>query len=438
MSADTIFQRRRYLHFDEPIGEKASRALATEPERVQSWAFMPMLKTVMVTKKIKWNKDGKLLIRLKNRDICYSAHKDAAIYAYYGYVLSTLYEKRLNDTGLSTVVTAFRPQSGNCNIQFAKEVFDWIRAKGECTALAFDIKSFFDTLDHHILKAHWAAILGNHNLPDDHYAVFKSLTKFAWVLRERALAALGISKHKPRANGRRRLCTPEEFREKIRKNGLIEHNQNAFGIPQGSPMSAVLSNIYMLEFDTVVQKKVDSLGGLYRRYCDDMLCIVKPQNAEEVERFVMGKIGEIKLTIQEAKTMRHHFTCKEGVLTVDNPLQYLGFLFDGRRVLLRNAGLSRYYSRMRAAVRLAVATKAKADRKLSDVERKKSLLKRKKLNTRYSYLGGRNFISYAVRASEEFGGDTIKGQIKRHWHKLNQAVKEARGKDIDRLEKLGV
>jgi hypothetical protein len=393
-----------------------------------------MLKCVLATRKVKWAKDGKLEIKVKERPICYSGHKDAAIYAYYSSILSGAYEQQLTERNLSSVVTAFRPHSGRCNIQFAKEAFDWIRAKRECTALAFDIKSFFDTLDHQILKQRWATILAVKTLPDDHYAVFKSLTKFAWVLREDALEALGVSKHNPRANGRRRLCTPGEFRTKIRDAGLIERDPERFGIPQGSPMSAVLSNIYMLEFDAAVQAKVQAVEGLYRRYCDDMLCIVSPEHEQAVEGFVMTEIKRIKLEIQSTKTLRHHFTVKAEAPAVDKTLQYLGFLFDGQRVLLRNAGLSRFYSRMRAAVRLAAATKSKADRSkhLSEEEAKATPIKRKKLNTRYSYLGGRNFISYAVRASSEFCDPAIKNQIRRHWRKLNKNIRQAEEEVHDR------
>jgi hypothetical protein len=113
---------------------------------------------------------------------------------------------------------------------------------------------------------------------------------------------------------------------------------------------------------------------------------------------------------------------------VDKVLQYLGFLFDGRRVLLRNAGLSRFYCRMRAAVRLAAATKTKADRRLCNKKANANPIKRKKLNTRYSYLGGRNFVSYAIRAGKEFGDLSIKKQLRRHWPKLNVAVSKAEEK----------
>jgi hypothetical protein len=292
MSAEDIFKTRRYLHFDEPIGPQASRELATNPSRVAAWAFMPMLKCVLTVKKVKRTKDGKFEIKPKPRPICYGTHKDAAIYAYYASLLGEAYESVLAVRKLSPFVTAFRADAGKCNIHFVKDAFDWIRAKGDCAALAFDIKGFFDNLDHQVLKKQWANVLAQKNLPEDHYAVFKSLTKFAWVMRDQALKVLGISKYNPRANHRRRLCSAEDFRAKIREAGLVEKNPDAFGIPQGSPMSAVLSNIYMLEFDAAVSTKITSVGGLYRRYCDDILCIVPPQDEAEVEKFVMEAISK--------------------------------------------------------------------------------------------------------------------------------------------------
>jgi hypothetical protein len=330
------------------------------------------------------------------------------------------------------VVTAFRPNSGKCNIQ----VFDWIRTQPSCVALAFDIASFFDNLDHALLKRQWAAVLDVSKLPPDHYAVFKSLTRFATADRDAVLKALGISKHNTRKGRRRRLCSAEEFCTKIRGGGLVEVNPNHFGIPQGSPMSAALSNIYMSDFDMAVQGKVRQVGGLYRRYCDDMLCIVPPAAEEEVEKFVMDEIQKVNLEIQPEKTMKHRFDRRGSRSAADKELQYLEFLFDGDRVLLRNAGISRFYANMRAGVRLAALTKKKADKKLSRQEAAKNPLRRKKLNIRYSYIGGRNFPAYAFRAASEFWDPRIKKQIRRHWRKLNKRIKIAekklRNKDVER------
>jgi len=381
-----------------------------------------MIKYIKTTKRVK-REDGQLVPSEKNRPICYCSHGDAAIYDHYGSLLSEGYESLLAAHGLSSVVTAFRPNSGLCNIHFANEVFTWIREKGNCVALAFDIKGFFDHLDHKVLKRQWSVVLGQQYLPADHYAVYKSLTKFAYVELELVFRELKINKQNPRANRRTRLCTPEEFRVQVRK--LIKKNVEVYGIPQGTPMSAVLSNLYMLEFDKAVYAEVQRVGGFYRRYCDDMLCIVSQDKQELIEDFVMGKIKEVHLEIQKEKTTRHTFSLKDDVLIADRPLQYLGFTFDGQKVLLRNSGLSRYYAKMRSGVRFAAKSRNKGDRDRNtstNEEWVKSNIRRKKLNIRYSYLGRHNYISYAMRASRILNEKAIKKQVRPHWKKLNNAV----------------
>jgi RNA-directed DNA polymerase len=220
-----LFARRRYLHFDEPLPAKAAELLATSPSRVASWAFMPMLHWTIQALKVKRKADGVLEKKPpKDREISYAAHKDAAIYAYYGHILGLRYEKEIAALGINDCITAFRQDSGRCSIDFAMEAFEWIRAKGECVALAFDIKGFFDNLDHVNLKTEWSNILKVDRLPDDHFAVFRSLTKFVFVDRLAVFKEFEISAHNPRANNRTRICSPEEFRERVRGKNLIQKN----------------------------------------------------------------------------------------------------------------------------------------------------------------------------------------------------------------------
>ena len=87
---------------------------------------------------------------------------------------------------------------------------------------------------------------------------------------------MGIPKNNARytKKTRKQIRSFVDFRDKVRKNALIISNKANFGIPQGSPISALLSNIYMLNFDIEMKDYVATLGGEYFRYCDDMLFIV--------------------------------------------------------------------------------------------------------------------------------------------------------------------
>ena len=48
-------------------------------------------------------------------------------------------------------------------------------------AIAFDIKGFFDNLNHKILRENWKMILDEPKLPPDHFNVFKNITRFSYI-----------------------------------------------------------------------------------------------------------------------------------------------------------------------------------------------------------------------------------------------------------------
>lgn len=77
----------------------------------------------------------------------------------------------------------------------------------------------------------------------------------------------------------------------IRHAGLIVGNQATLarpkrrkGIPQGTPISAALANVYMLHFDKRINDAVKPLKGIYRRYSDDMI-VVCIKRQKEVYRY---------------------------------------------------------------------------------------------------------------------------------------------------------
>jgi hypothetical protein len=420
------YNERHYLHFDPPIGKRKAILIATNPKAVSKHAFYPLIKFEVTKIKVRPDKSGKPVKETKARPIAYAAHSDAAIYSYYAQLLSKPYEDKIAALDLDENILAFR-SLGKSNIHFANDAFEAINKIGPCTAIGYDVSKFFDTLDHDVLKSQWQTLLGVETLPDDHYKVFKSLTKFTQVDKRELFGKLGLSIHNPKVQNKR-LCTAEQFREYVRANNLISKNPRPNkGIPQGTPISALLSNIYMLDFDQRVKEALEGQGGVYFRYCDDMLFIIPDaakQFVSSIDQFVTDAIKSLNIEINHDKTERRQFVLKGEKLFSDKPLQYLGFLFDGKRKMLRSAGLAKYSERMKKAVKLAKRTQ-----KVRNQKRKKrgllpTPLYKKKLYSKHSYLGRRNFITYAHRAAEVMGSNSIRKQIKPLWNRLQNEIKK--------------
>jgi hypothetical protein len=350
----------------------------------------------------------------KVRDIRYAAHADAAIYAYYNFLLMQRYEERLSALGLQENVIAFR-SLGKSNVDFAKEAFEWVDSHRPCLALGFDVQDFFGSLDHRLLRRQWASLVNSPSLPDDHYAVFKSLTRHASVELIAARKALNLSRTS--LERMHRICEPAEFRRAIRDGGLIETNMRTCGIPQGSPISAALSNIYMLSFDTKLKAVVEGLGGMYRRYCDDILVVVPDMDVEDVYKLVEMELAALKLTMQSAKTVKSRF--EAGL--ADVPLPYLGLTYDGIRVSLRTSGIARFYVKMRRGVaQLRQAKRTDGGTELI-VQRRKRLLNR---YSEHTPKGGRSYFKYVNMAVRKTTSGAIKSQLKAHRRRLTSLIRD--------------
>ena len=190
----------------------------------------------------------------------------------------------------------------------------------------------------------------------------------------------------------------------------------------------------MLEFDTALAGAVAEVGGLYRRYCDDIMVVVPPQHEGAIHKLIAAQIAAVGLTINDAKTDRAAFP--EGRREpADKAIQYLGFTFNGAQTLLRQSSLNRYYGKMRHGVALAKLTQRKHNRMELAHGEQLTPLRRTKLYRQYSYLikrradlkkgdpkTHRNFLSYAFRASRKLRAPEIKRQVRNHWNKLQKAI----------------
>ncbi|UVM69407.1 reverse transcriptase/maturase family protein [Pseudomonas sp. B21-009] len=417
------YKARRYLHFDRPVGEKTATDYVSNPDKVRAHSFYPFIRNTALTVKTKHDDHlSKFESVKKERHISYAAHMDSHIYAYYSSVLNEAYEKKLLAYDLGASVLAFRSLDGKSNIHHARAAFEEIKSRKDCSVLCFDIEKFFDKLDHKLVKKAWKSVLGLSELPADHYAVFKAITKHSWVDREQAFKALNVSVHNPAVHDSR-LCEAADFRNLIRGDKLVATNPDAFGIPQGSPISAIISNFYMLEFDRAMISFLSASQSVYYRYCDDIM-IICPINLEaNAKDFVEAEIKKLLLDIQHKKTDIQQFTRDyRGKLSAKKAIQYLGFMFDGERTFIRPASLTRYYRKMKVKVRLAKKSRDRINvlrRKRGESDRDLFL---KSIYNGYTHLGRRNFITYGYRAAKIMESKTIRQQLRSHWRKIQAEI----------------
>lgn len=441
---DDWFRTKNYLHFDNPITQKDRNDIekfVSSPEKVASHAFFPFL--TFQQKKYKHIEDelGKLIWdRGAVRDLSYAAHLDSMIYSFYNESLTAKYESVLHENGLDNTVIAFRKlkddeENPKSNIHLARDAFLAIKKLGPCCAFALDIKGFFDNLDPEILLHAWKKILNCEVMPPDHFNVYKSLSKHSTVKKDEVFKLFSISKTKPFANSMR-ICNGKDFREKVKGDnpkitidgkvfkGLVELKSK--GIPQGSPISATLANIYMIDLDIKISEFVKRYEGFYFRYCDDLLIVIPEKNKSvKVMEFIRSEVGKLKLTLNDSKEKIESFHFKGEKFFSKKPLQYLGFLYDGERIYLRPGSLSRY----QRTVKQALTTSLNSMKKHNKIREKKGQVAhpmyRKKIYRKFYHVGNTNFIIYGQNAAEIMKSETIKNQIKRMKTFLEKEISKA-------------
>jgi hypothetical protein len=329
-----------------------------------------------------------------------------------------------------------------CNIDFANDIFEVIKnLKGEFTVLAFDISKFFDSLNHKFLKQKWSDLLGRKDLPDDHYNIYKSLINFSYLEMEDVLKEFGfghsnqlIQKDVPSF-----LKNGEEFRVRIKQKGYIRSNpfrrieiddkgmeiKTKVGIPQGTPISAFLANLYMFDYDKEVINFLKPSNGIYRRYSDDILVICPSEYEIATEDFVMKTIDKVfKLKIQKTKTQKTKFVNGK-LVKGQKPLQYLGFEFDGRFKKIRSSSISKYYRNLKRLIKFKASRAKKMKVKIPE----RAFIYRKQIYKGYSHLGKvtgsnrkRNYLSYVDLASNVMG-NTVKRQLSKSWNIIDTEIK---------------
>lgn len=437
-----IYKLKSYPHFDAKIHWKQVKEQVENPQYIVHHAFYPFIHYTQEMKKYpkQYMSNNRLGGRdePKKRSIMYSSHIDRYIYEYYAYLLNECYEQYLKKYGMGKCAIAYRSSLHKNNIHFAKEAFYRIRSMENCLVIIGDFTKYFDKIDHNYLKKCLCEVYGEDKLSQDQYVVFRSITKHSWMQLDEIRERKNLKRKD--FNKLERLFTPEEFR--AFKKEHLRKNQNDYGIPQGSAISAVYSNVYLIEFDRQMHAFCRKNQGFYRRYCDDFI-VVLPYDLRLNQQHI-NKVYEIKdsiknLTLQQEKTQVLHY--QQGIITSENELylqnvsngkpqiSYLGFTFDGAQIRIRSKTIAKYYERMYS----------KADNIAALDERypEGKHVSRRNIYRLYSYKGMKvssdkkkhgNFLSYVDRASKIFKSEPITQDTKHSWGKLQRRLRPSQKK----------
>lgn len=415
-----------YAHFDlrVSLSMPSIRKYVMDRAKIVTHSFYPFIH--FEKKNSRYGKKGPK----KPRELYYCSHLDRCVYQRYAFLLNYQYNILAYENNIDDVAIAYRDNLGKNNIDFAKDAFDAIRNFPQCFILVGDFTNFFDNLEHQYLKKMMCEVLGVERLPQDYFSVFKNITRFSsWGWKDIVKAAgenieeRGVRK---KINSKDTVLTKEQF-QKSKKD--IKKNVSGVGVPQGSPISAVLSNIYMIEFDKYIKRYVASKSGIYMRYSDDFIIVLPYERDAEIADFtsyIFSYVESMKGLIDLQKEKTSCYTYKnEVVYEGDHPssINYLGFLFDGKNIRIRPRAITKYYYRMRR--------KAHTIGRSNWTSTKGKHISAKELYSIYSRNDEKQtFIDYARKAKGvlKLNDQEADALIKYHKRKIATAIKEGQKK----------
>ena len=162
------------------------------------------------------------------------------------------------------------------------------------------------------------------------YAVDIDLAKFFDTVNHDLLVQLLCKRIKDKALLR---LINRYLKAGVQINGKTEPTHT--GVPQGSPLSPLLSNVVL----DVLDKELEKRGHRFVRYADDFIILVKSQQAgqrvmQSIKRFLLKKL---KLHINEHKSS----------VVKSNGCSYLGFTFKGRKIQWSDKSFTTFKRRVR-------------------------------------------------------------------------------------------
>jgi RNA-directed DNA polymerase len=125
-------------------------------------------------------------------------------------------------------------------------------------------------------------------------------------------------------------CAVEETDDQGRKRRTTEAKDSGRGIPQGSPISPLLANLYMRRFVLEWKRRglEERLGSRIVTYADDLVILCRRGKAEEALQRMREIMARLKLAVNEEKTR----ICK----VPESEFDFLGYTFG--RMYKRTTG----------------------------------------------------------------------------------------------------
>jgi RNA-directed DNA polymerase len=125
-------------------------------------------------------------------------------------------------------------------------------------------------------------------------------------------------------------CAVEETDDQGRKKRTTEAKDSGRGIPQGSPISPLLANLYMRRFVLEWKRRglEERLGSRIVTYADDLVILCRRGKAEEALQRMREIMARLKLAVNEEKTR----ICK----VPESEFDFLGYTFG--RMYKRTTG----------------------------------------------------------------------------------------------------